>query len=266
MENESNLSIQLRILHDYFKDGIARNISIKPTEETRKLLSANGIVFKKEINGFDLVNTSIQETRDFYSQALDVENVDHFEFELTSVDPNFQVYTELPMDKLGHFVFSNLSSETTENSEILKLDKSFIEDNPTQNLGLLKFDIKELIAQLDDNNLKFEIHLEARKTQWNYFIIAPDNVQDLKIQSSSDFNFEGPSKETLPNGNSSMKFTSGDKLIALQENPSLELLLVDSSKNPEVTIMRLPHAGPDRIEVESVGESSIVASNMYVYL
>lgn len=266
MENESNLSIQLRIFHDYFEDGIIRDISIQPTEETRKLLSINGIVFKKEENGFDLINTSKQETRDFYTQALTAEHVEYLEFEIISNNTNFQIYTELPIDKLGYFVFSNLSYEKTENDEILMLNKSFVEDTASQKMGLIKFDISELINMLDENILKFEIHLEARKTQWNYYIISPDNMEGLKIQNNADIKFDDPVNETLSNGSSAMKYSSGDKLIVLEENPSFEILLVDSSKDPEVKLITLPHAGPNGLEIKKEVDKSIPVSNIYVYM
>jgi len=272
MRTQYKKVLQLDVFHSYFKDGKVRHLEFKPSAETQQVFTKYGILLRNEVSAFKLYSSKEGGVEDLLGYILNNTETESFDFTISTSDTNFYNYTELPLNWVGQMDYSNDADENTQNENALILKSSASEKMATAFFGTVKIDLKKLKSQLSNGEVNYEIHFEARKTQWNYLIIASKEMEGLSITSKTDLSFEGPTEVVLQNGSKALKFTSGNVLIPLKEDAQLRLDLVQKLELPgggettEIILSGLPNAGPERIGILEIEGSQVASSEMYIYI
>ena len=272
MEVKYKIIAEVRILHSYFKDGMAKNLIITPSENTKNTLTKYGFIFRNTENGFVLLETSSRGQFDALQYLTNTLGIKEFEFNFYSTDTTFYNYTEVPLNQIGILEYSNLSLQPENEEGIAVMKEKFRATDLTNSLGSINLNLEELISQTSTGPVTFEIHFEARKMQWNYFIISQEEIKGLKIKGKSEMNFEGPEEVTLINNVNAQKFSSGSNLLPVQEFPNLKFDLIqtretDSSNvRPTMIFEGLPNASPHTIGITNIEGRQVASSEMYVYI
>jgi len=264
--------LELASLHSFFKDGKARMLNYKASAETEQIIRNRGLYIKDNDNGFTLYSSNNESKNEIFNYLYTTLEIESLEFEITSTDPLFFNYTELPLNWVGQITYSTSSETTGKSDNAITLTPKLSENMSTSKLGAIQFLLEDLIAQPGDDSVKYEIQFDARKTQWNYYIIPQKQMEGLAITNKSGLIFNGPEQVNLPNVSSALKFSSGKELIALQESSDLKIDLIqhvnlpNGSATTETIFSNLPLADRNKIGIVKTEEGQLATSEMYIYI
>lgn len=266
--NPSNyiLILSVSISHSYFHEKIDSSLKFQPSALSKALMSRFRIVFRQSKNGLELygpAGESIEVILEAISHATEITS---FDFDFNSSDPNFYVYTELPIDWAGQLVYSSDNElNRTENEHII-LYPSFIERQNETRLGQLRIEFIDLLRLSNTGNpASFHISFNSRSTQWQYYIInkGPISSDTIYINNDADIQFDGPVTVTLQNGEEASLFTS-KILIPLSDVPKHIFNLINNGG--EIILRGLPQPNKQQISISENTGNTIVSSPMYVYI
>lgn len=263
--------IILSVFHTYFSNGQCRGLIFNPANETKKLLTRYGFLHRNKPNGFELYTTTPGPLPSYLESIMKTTRQESLEFLVSTADTLFYNYTSLP-DNFKGFIYSNKKTQPDNEKETLCL----LPENAQEPAGTLAKitlyfeDVIQLIAK--GKTASYTIHFEARKTQWQYFIVSRGAraVNNLTVKHREAITFTGPDKVTIPSGEQALLFTA-DTLLPIMEAPVYKFDLVNNTEKksgitPSATIIYkgLPNPGP-----ENIGRSATVnhlSSPMYVYI
>ncbi len=272
MNNQYTIILELSAYHSYFNDGKMGILNFKPTVKTQQLIVRHGLLVRKNKNRFSLIHSKKEKTIDVLGYIIKSSDIDYLEFNVFTDDAYFYNYTDIPLDWIGQFDYSNNSKENKQDSDSTILNPNPSVNTSTSKLGTIKFYLEDLISQAANDAAKFEIRFEARKTQWNYYIIAQNPTTGLSIEGKSNLQFEGPNEVELINGIKAMKFSTGSTLISLQEKSKLKFDLIkrfdlkEGEIAPDLILSGLPVADPNKLEMVKIGGSQVASSDMFIYI
>jgi len=261
----------ISLFHSYFNDGKAKALKLQPKESTKNILQKCNLVFRQEKNVFILYRKEETNINDLLTTIIDENDIEFLEFEIHSEDNDFQNYTDIPLYWKGEFMFLNKSDKNKVGDNSIILEPNKVNDVEVDYIGVVMLDVREMFHQVQSENANFEIYFEARKTQWNYFVIHQNPEDILAIKSDSGIDFSGPTAFTLPDGSRASKFSSGDKLIPLKENYDFNIELLQEQKMQKgdsifnVVIPSLPAANKSKIDLLNSDEGQVFTSNLYIY-
>jgi len=267
--------VGLHLEHDYFEDGVNYPVRFKLAEETKELMGKYGLKVVHLKNSIELYYYSNGSIGDLLDYIRMVTGQGSLCFELASTDENFDLYTEFPVDRLGRLKYNSIHSKMEKDSAFYLLDGGW-EEGEFDEFAQVQIDFDQLWS--DSEAPDFFIHLKARKTRWNYFIINKSQL-DLEgptITGKSEVEFDGPSTVTLPNGQEALLFSSGKTQLELSERPKYQFSLVDypngqdrlgSSQTTRKNLFKaLPNPNPAKMEINQEDGTNVVSSPMYVYV
>ncbi len=273
MNIQYNKLIELGVYHTFFKDGKMKRLVLNPSPETQSLITKYGLSIKAMEHGFTLFSSNSNEVGDILEYLKNNTETESMEFEISSKDPNFYNYTDLPLYSSNQLEYSNDADENLTDNGVLTLKSKSIEKLQTTFFGTIKIYFEALKDHLSKGISEYEIHLDARKTQWNYLVIASTPmIGKLLIEGNSDLKFEEPTEIELMNGDKAQKLSSGSTLLPLQEDFIKLDLVLDSSHHPqgrvkkEVLLPNLPNANPDKIGRLDTDKGKIATSDIYIYI
>lgn len=259
---------QIEVFHTYFESGTAENsLQLTPSDTTSTLFNTYGFRLHSKKGIFTVFGSYEGAFLDLLNEITATSDINYFDFNLDSNDPSFYGYTELPVNEKNTYLYDSNSNSNLETPEGIILA-------PTQipfithfgNVRIYFEDIIESIQEIPSFNIQFN----ARATRWDYFIINTSNLdlQAPSIETNDDFGFEGPEQATISNGQTALKFTSGNKLLLLSEVPKYKFSLVkalqDGSK--EEVFKRLPSPNPLYLETYNEDGITKASSPMYIYI
>jgi hypothetical protein len=258
--------LNLEVQHEYFEDDPNNDLIITPDETTQRWLQSQGMVFSQQGNKGYLLMPENRGFDEIENELPDSPLIWH----ITSNDPSFVYYTDLPLDQLGQLVFSNEDTPAGMDQGP-ELEKTFISSADTR--GVLVVIQINLDKAVREKSSHFLAKLQVRSTRWKYYIInsSGQNFGQLQLQGAGQELFEGPIATTLINGDSALLFDSGDNRIPLKSNTPLDLSLsatLDNNGLPVSTklIDHLPGAQPDILQPPEEPAQKYYCSAIYVYL
>ncbi|RKR04879.1 hypothetical protein C8C83_4211 [Flavobacterium sp. 90] len=227
-------------------------------------------------NGFDLYSntkSSLSDLLDYISKSTDQ---DFFEFDIKCSNPNFILFTTLPINLLGAINYSSQDPKNINENGKITLNQTFETKLIPSNFGHLKIYFEDILKEQNtSNSVLFEINFTARATQWQYYFINKNAVSlnNPSITEKENIQFDGPKTVTIPTGESALLFTSNKTYITLSEKPKYKFDLISSSSStnqtntkPKVIIKGLPVPDVSRIGIIENNDQNQVASPMYIYL
>jgi hypothetical protein len=253
--------VNVNIRHDYFMDGLCRNINIIPTEATQILLARNDLLFRKLNSGFTLL-------RDIESTVGADENL-LLSFKVYSVDPYFSVYTQEFTEFLPPLFF-HIEHDSTENigpqntcllPHPLQEEQQFLRIKSA--VPHFVIDISLDVSSVDNFSGETKVHninFHARKLHWKYYFFGEYTQTDLEIY---DVNGQSPIMFDLCNelvAKKGMAYLSREEIL-MSEASIQRFQLKDKNNSGKVLIKRLPNANVQLLGKgrTSSGQSVLVA-------
>lgn len=262
------------VYHTFYDNNKCNCLNFTPSAKTLKVLDKFGFKINLVSNGFELFSNTKSSVSNLLDYILKTTQQDCFEFDINCSNPNFILFTELPINWLGEINYSSQDPKNQINKDSTILNQTLETKAMSLYFGNLKIyfdDIKKTT-----NPLLFEINFTARATQWQYYFINKNNVQlnDPSITEKENIQFDGPQKMTLQTGEHALLFTSGTNNIVLSEKPKYKFDLVSkTTSNPslpthskgKIIFKGLPVPDVSRIGIIE-NQNHQVTSPMYIYL
>lgn len=262
------------VYHTFYDNNKCNCLNFTPSAKTLKVLDKFGFKINLVTNGFELFSNTKSSVSNLLDYILKTTQQDYFEFDINCTNPNFILFTALPINWLGEINYSSQDPKNQINKDSTILNQT-LETKPMSpyfgNLKIYFDDIKK-----STNPLLFEINFTARATQWQYYFINKNNVQlnEPSITEKENIQFDGPQKMTLQTGEQALLFTSGTNNIVLSEKPKYKFDLISkTNSNPslptnskgKIIFKGLPVPDVSRIGIIE-NQNHQVTSPMYIYL
>ena len=271
-ERMMTLLFSIDVEHTYYADGICKDLQYTPSPETQKLMNKYSMRLQHTSKGFSFYIATEQSIADFLNYIKTTDNATSFSFDVVSTNQYFTVFTDYPIHSLGVFFFDSTNTTTIDGSTVMK--GTFEPSTTSRTSFTITIDYDAIIRFRESgNNPRYNIQFTSRKTQWRYYIINNSNqhFEKLSIQSDSGIQFEGPTEVTLQNGQNALLFSSGSVRIPLNESPTDIYNLVATKTHlgntrTQVIFEGLPIARSNSIETYTEGDTTYVASPLYIYI
>lgn len=264
----------LAVYHTYFTNDICTCLEFTPDGPTSLVLERYGFKMRQGVNGFDFFFNGTGSASGILDYVGRITGQNYFEFNITSTNEAFLLFTDLSVDWLGQLEFiSNSPSNQSVNGAIVLgeiLSPAALVSDP----GVLRIYFADILA---NNYPSYEIRLNTRSTQWQYYIVNRSEavLDHPAISGKPAAGFTGPENVTIPTGQQAMLFSSGD-LLPLSEVPKYKFDLVNNSatenpsssqkKSGKVIFKGLPNPDPGNVGIVMINGQKQTASPIYVYV
>lgn len=262
------LITEVAVSHNYYKNGVFRDLQVRPDACTEKVLNEYGFLF----------NSSEQRFSVYGNESMDESGIDYlanhvtpcFGFELYSQNAWYTNFTQVPFNELSYQEYHNkgLAEGTTALTGVTVTDA-----NMSGKIARVLIYLEELLKGDGFSPGNYAISFSARRCQWNFFIVSPSMPEEAnyQVRGIQGEVFDGPRVvQELP-GEVTLHFTSGTKQYALKEYPSAycSLLKDNNSTGAYQLVQQLPAASPRAVTSSGTGDSvndDFAISSIYIYL
>lgn len=262
---------RVHVTHSYYASNVCECFKYEAHPQTQALMQKYGIVLHVMNSGFELFAATNQTIETFLTYISQVSNQTSFDFWATTTTQNFYNFTKVPYNMLGTLTYSSANIGNESSDGILLLE-NFEANSSAEKAMNVSIQFQDVISLQKENQiLQFNIQLEARSTQWNYFIIqnSDQSYQELSIQSKDrSIHFSKPQQTTLQNGQKAVCFSSEETKIPLHDTIINPLDLINTKKTAsgernEIIIKGLPIPNPENLQIQN---DHTIASVAYVYI
>ncbi|MBN1209705.1 MAG: hypothetical protein JXB05_32955 [Myxococcaceae bacterium] len=98
MALSSERFVEVRLRHDYYRDGACPVLRVVPTPTTAALITARRLRFQPRADGFSLIGQVEQDGEGNVRPRFPLEPRDRFVFALALTEPDFLYFTDLPLE------------------------------------------------------------------------------------------------------------------------------------------------------------------------
>src|SRR5476649_2103274 len=105
IKSNNQMMLSAGVQHSYYKDDICTCLQFNASVQTAGLLNRFGIITYHKVNGFELfanVKTAITALLHYMAQVADPPVL---EYQITSTNPYFLLFTELPFEQPGQLLY-----------------------------------------------------------------------------------------------------------------------------------------------------------------
>lgn len=260
---------KITVAHSYYASNICECLQYETSAQTKTILDKYGFVMRLLNNGFEIYTNSqtIEEQLNYISQ---VAGIDAFNFYGITTDQNFYNFTNIPMNELGVLTYVSDTTDASTDATI-QLAETIISEASTQHAVSISIKFDDIIRlKKSSDAIHFNIQMQARETQWNYYIINNSNQEynQLEITGNNDIQFEQPQEVTLQNGQKALLFASKTTKIPLKNEVTYKFDLVNTKKTiagdrKEIILKGLPIPNPQNLQVNN---DHTIASLIYIYI
>lgn len=265
----------LDVYHTYFTGDICTCLEFIPDASTSALMRKYDFKMRPGVNGFDFFFNGTGSPAELLNYIAAATGQNYFEFTITSRNDAFLLFTDLSLDWLGQLTFDSSSPENQNTNGTIVLAEQLIPCALASDPGMVKIYFADILA---NNTPTFEIRLNARATQWQYYIVNNSTVvlDNPSIAGKPSKPFTGPEPVTIPTGQRAILFSSDD-LLPLSEAPKYKFDLVNTSSagNPQpvkktsggkIIFKGLPNPDPGNVAAVVINGKQQTASPIYVYV
>jgi hypothetical protein len=269
---------QLDIFHTYFKQDICRCLEFNAEPATEQLMKRFRFLVRRQINGIGIYSNSEQSIEQLLLYIEQVTGQNSFCFEIRTNNPDFNFFTELPANWVGQIRYTSNNSTIVDNN--VQLNQELSGNAGTLCLGKVTLRFDDILKfSKQSGYTQFNIHYQARATQWQYFVINRSLVplSNPAIAGKEPISFEGPENVLTPDGHDALLFSSGANLIPMSEQVRYKFDLINRPETtitvagnkmvaPQVIINGLPTPVPEWIGKTVDNTNEQISSPMYIYL
>jgi hypothetical protein len=262
---------KITVAHSYYASGICECLHYKASADTQTLMDKYGFALKVTTKGFQVYTTTHQSVENYLNYITQVSENTAFAFAGITSDQNFYNFTNVPIDQLGVPTYTSTNTENVATNETIQLAETFVTNTTTQEAVSITITFDDLIRlHKTSNNVQFNIQMNARETQWNYYVINNSNQEfkQLAIQSNNEIQFSEPTAVTLQNGQNALLFSSETTKIPLKNTVQNTFNLINTKstltgERTETIIKGLPIPNPQNLQVNN---DHTIASLVYLYI
>lgn len=265
----------VNIQHGYFPGAVCTCLQFVPDSDTLQLQQRFGFTMRTRKNGFSWYASTTQPLKSYLEYVVATSGAAGFVFSVHTRQPEFFGFTEMPVNQSGQMLISTANAAAP--GEQIPLTVQFGIKVTGPGLGVLEILFSDLLRVLNNTLAPvFTLSFDARKTQWQYYVINESAItlSNPAITGTGNIVFDGPKPVTLPNGQQAMLFTSGTQLLPLSEQPAYIFSLVNKpaeevpgNRFSVKTILKgLPTPIPEQFELLTINGSTQLSSPMYVYI
>ena len=279
MQSKFNIAFKVEVQHAYFEHNICDCLQFNASATTAQLFKRFDFKIRRKIDGFELY-TNAPSVVSLLQYITQVTGVNAFNFNITSSNSYFNIFTDLPINWLGQLHYNTQSVLNEQQDEAVVLGVQLEETYQTSILGSLVVHFDDIIKLLKENvAAQFRINYNARATQWQYFIINKSAIQwsSPKINSKLAIEFEGPENVIIDTGEKALFFSSGTQLLPLSKYPKYKLDLIDvpvgkddgikqNHRMAKTIFKGLPNPEAKQIGNVNGNTKDLVSSPIYVYV
>jgi hypothetical protein len=266
MQSNYQQACGVEVSHSYFEKQICRCLEFIPSQVTEALMKKFDCRMRHRVNGFDLYINSKQPLVNLLNYIKQVTGQTFFEFRITTNDPYFVSFTDLPIDWMGTILYDSGDVRNTKEGNVVLLNAQLTNNDGPSKIGNLKIQFDDTAPGMQ----QFRINFNARSTQWQYFIVNKNAVVlDAPAIAKSAFSFNAPEQVTIDSGEEAILFSSGNNLIPLSEIPKYKFDLINNTSgrsSPKVLFKGLPNPDVKKIGIVNVNGQKQFSSPMYIYL
>jgi len=263
---------KVSVSHSYYASNVCECMLYEASSETSAIFQKYGILLRIEQSGFEVYTTTGQSIETYLKYITQASGQNAFEFYGVTTDANFYNFTNVLMDEIGVLTYESDQTVLDTSSKSIQLQETFVPVTTTQHALAITIQFEDIIRlQQTNDQIAFNISLQARETQWNYYIINNSNQEynQLEIQSTEPtIEFSGSTEVTLQNGQNALLFTSTNSKIPLKNEVAYQFNLINTKKTiagerQEIIIKGLPIPNPQNLQIQN---DHTIASLMYVYI
>lgn len=271
------LLAEVTLLHNYFEDGIFRDIRVIPDKVTQTFMWNCGLLFRLTDVGFSIFYTKPFDL-DYLKDITNFFNDQLLRFELFGESQDFLNYTDAPLGQLVVYKYNNRKIKESEVAHFMlpKIEQRIMSKGP---LGQIDLYLSEFLSSEEIVSKEYVIMFSARSTRWKYYVMnVVETIADrLVISAPTGEEFVGPVKKELQNGQPAFEFSSGKKVFPFEEKPTSYCSLrkkslvahgeVGGEEENEIVMENLPVPSPHAITtIENDDDSQVACSSVYIYL
>lgn len=279
----------IRIYHDFFKDGMYSDLSFIPDGKTMLLFKKYRLFWRSEGNHHYLFTGKTAGEAPTLAYASEELNL---RFRLESKTPFFYNITELPYPENFSTILTFNTLETATSSEEPALlsvtmgERIAGEDRPALPVSAIGYldvtiggkqanaiPLPKPVSDEEERVWKYRIHFESRKITWRYYIINRRTQAIRQMELSDGVNplpFRGGDTVPLRSGHESAVSILLDEAPRLSEAPDMKPMLIvkEDTESGAERILKFQLPTPDyrRITPEGHGENQRTYADMYFYL
>ena len=265
------------VYHTYFDNNKCNCLHFIPNNKTEKILKKFGFRINTVSNGFDLFSSTTSTLSNLLDYISKTSTQDHFEFNIKCSNPNFILFTALPVNWLGEITYASQDNKNQINNGTVTLNPTLETKTMAPFFGNLKIYFEDILKNQNSTSLQFEINFKARATQWQYYFINKNDIPlpNPAITEKENIQFDGPQQVTLQTGEKALLFTSNNTHILLSEKPRYKFDLINkntanesgqTNSKSKVIIKGLPVPDVSQIGIVENSKDNQVSSPMYIYL
>jgi hypothetical protein len=172
----------LRLRHDYYPDGVCRDLRCEPTGDTRRLLERYRLRLRELPDG---IAVSVPLGADGKSALVALKRDEVFAFDLRARDADFALFTDLrELAGKADPIYTNAGLAAKDGGALkLAERKPARAADPTLLAGVeLSYD--KSMPEPGKDEAAFEIRFKARAARWAYYLVT-DRTGDFSIVDSS---------------------------------------------------------------------------------
>lgn len=265
------------VYHTYFDNHKCNCLHFIPNNKTEKILKKFGFRINTVSNGFDLFSSTTSTLSNLLDYISKTSTQDYFEFNIKCSNPNFILFTALPVNWLGEITYASQDNKNQINNGTVTLNPTLETKTMAPFFGNLKIYFEDILKNQNSTSLQFEINFKARATQWQYYFINKNDIPlpNPAITEKENIQFDGPQQVTLQTGEKALLFTSNNTDIVLSEKPRYKFDLINKNISNEtgqnnskskIIIKGLPVPDVSQIGIVENSKDNQVSSPMYIYL
>lgn len=274
---------QIRIQHNYYNSGLIQGLCMMPSIACRQFMESSGIFCKVLGDGVILYADVKGEEKAFFRQLAEKIPIEGLEFFFSIADSRSFEMTEGLADKVPFYAFASLDA-SFQGNRVVSLDLDVIErarERREFDGSVTIFENQIFDEKFEVSGKLFQCQLESRKTTWRYWIVNRNAIElrDPIVISDDGFQFDGPTRRPVGDGQDALVFSSKDRMFPQAETPQRRVFLRDrvervseslnGKSKPYPLVAELPVASPNytNFAPDSGGAGAPKAiSDIYVYL
>lgn len=263
---------KVSVAHSYYASNVCECMLYEATQDTKAIFQKYGMILRIQQSGFEVYTTSNQSIETYLNYISQISQQTAFSFLGIATDPNYFNFTAIPINEIGVLSYQSDQTVADASSNSIQLQETFVQKSNSQNALAITIKFDDIIRlQQTNDHIQFNIQLQARETQWKYYIINNSNQEynKLEIQSTEPtIAFTGPTEATLQNGQNAQLFIATNQKIPLKNEVTYQFNLINTRKTiagerQEIIIKGLPIPNPQNLQIQN---DHTIASPMYVYI
>ncbi|AXG69266.1 hypothetical protein KORDIASMS9_01486 [Kordia sp. SMS9] len=271
MNTTYTLLFNVSVSHSYYASNVCECLLYEAAAETQATFQKYGLTIRKTNDGFEVYSTTNQSLETYLNYISQVSGQTAFEFLGRTTDQNFYYFTDIPMNEVGVLTFTSDQTNSDASNNSIMLKETFVQKAATQHALQLTIKFEDLIqAKKTNDPIAYSIQLQARQTQWVYYIINKSNQEynQLEIQSTdAAIQFTAAAEITLQNGDIALPFSSQIQ-IPLTNEVTHQFNLINTKKTisgerKEIIFKGLPIPNPQNLQTQ---DDHTIASLVYLYI